>query len=107
GPYRAWRHDVVGALRRNRNALVPVLAARGFVLSPTDSGPYALAAAPRAAQPPLDALDIARAHGVLLMDAVYCFHTAADWSGFRINLSGDHGTARRALDRALGPQEGS
>ncbi|MFI5273579.1 MAG: aminotransferase class I/II-fold pyridoxal phosphate-dependent enzyme, partial [Ktedonobacterales bacterium] len=35
GPYRAWRHGVVGALRHNRDALVPVLAARGFVLSPT------------------------------------------------------------------------
>lgn len=103
GPYRIWRRRTVAALRRNRDRLAPSLVRHGFMLAPVNSGPHVLAAARDAGERRLPApLAAARACGVLLMDATYAFHSAPQWSGFRVNLSGDATAAEEALERIRG-----
>jgi histidinol-phosphate/aromatic aminotransferase/cobyric acid decarboxylase-like protein len=86
GPMTRWRRAVLDGLRRNLTAARDALIPAGFSFSPIDSGPYALAAAPRGQLPQLDSLTAAREHGVLLMESRYFLHEHADWQGFRINL---------------------
>jgi aspartate/methionine/tyrosine aminotransferase len=83
----AWRAGVVAALQRNLLAVERLLHGSDFRLSPVDSGPYALAYAPRQAVADLDCRRIAREHGILVMTSHYFYHQHPEWTGFRINLA--------------------
>jgi histidinol-phosphate/aromatic aminotransferase/cobyric acid decarboxylase-like protein len=89
GPMNHWHRRVIACLDRNRRAAQTALSPEGFTLSPIDSGPYVLAAAPFERLSSLKDLAGAREQGVMLMDSRYFFHEHPDWLGFRINLGSD------------------
>ncbi|HKW23651.1 MAG TPA: aminotransferase class I/II-fold pyridoxal phosphate-dependent enzyme [Ktedonobacterales bacterium] len=89
GPMSHWHRRVIACFERNRSAAQAALLPKGFTLSPIDSGPYVLAAAPCERLPSLKDLVAAQQQGVMLMSSRYFFHEHPDWLGFRINLGGD------------------
>ncbi len=101
GEMLAWRAAVVERLRCGLAQSTGPLRAAGFVLSPADSGPYALAALPRAGRAGIDSRVVAETSGVLIMDASYFLHTSDDWVGFRLNLCAAPDTTSVAIERVL------
>jgi DNA-binding transcriptional MocR family regulator len=101
GQMRQWRSEVVARLRYNLGRLLPALHARGAIVSPVDSGPYALAVLPREVLLGMGSVDIARESGVLVMDSSYFFHTDADRIAFRLNLCCTHRRALEGLTRVF------
>lgn len=99
GPFIRWRNAVLYRLQHSLAAAQASLIPAGFCFSPIDSGPYALAAIPRAELPTLNVLSAARQQGVLLMDSRYFLHEHPDWHGFRINLCGDRQRQGEAFER--------
>jgi aspartate/methionine/tyrosine aminotransferase len=99
GPMRQWRRTVIASLKQNRAAAQAALPPEKFTLSPVDSGPYILAAAPCERLPSLKDLVAARQQGVMLMNSRYFFHEHPEWLGFRINLGGDPHQLSKALAR--------
>jgi hypothetical protein len=88
---------MVDRLKLNYAHFATQLSDAGFTLSPSDSGPYALAAAPLAYQEAINSCLLAETVGVLMMDASYFFHISDEWVGFRLNLC----TTRRATSLAI------
>ena len=99
GPMSQWRRTVIASLRQNRATAQAALSPEGFTLSPIDSGPYVLAAAPYERLPALKDRVAARQLGVMLMSSHYFFHEHRDWQGFRINLGGDSHQLSKAFAR--------
>jgi bifunctional pyridoxal-dependent enzyme with beta-cystathionase and maltose regulon repressor activities len=103
GPLLRWRRCVVARLQANLELARPALERHGFAVSPSDSGPYALAARCSDDDSDLDCVRLAREQGTLAMSAGYFFHKRRGWMGLRLNLSVPGTRLSSALDRiALG-----
>jgi aspartate/methionine/tyrosine aminotransferase len=87
GPALRWRRGVVARLQANLDLVRTALQQRGLVVSPVNSGPYALAARQSSDRESLDCVWLAREHGTLAMSGDYFFHERVDWAGIRINLT--------------------
>jgi aspartate/methionine/tyrosine aminotransferase len=94
-----WRRGVIERLRTNLDLARPALERQGFMISPVDSGPYALAARRSHDGGDLDCERLAGEHGALVMSASYFFHKRASWKGFRLNLGVPGERLSAALDR--------
>jgi DNA-binding transcriptional MocR family regulator len=87
GPLLRWRREVIARLQVNLELARPALQRQGFVVSPVNSGPYALAARRVGGRSDLDCVRIAGECGVLAMSAPYFHHERDGWQGLRLNLS--------------------
>ncbi len=96
-----WRASVVKRICLAHTRFATRLRTAGFVLSPADSGPYALAALRGSRRSGIDSRLLAEAAGVLVMDSSYFFHTSDEWDGFRLNLCARPRTAALAIERVL------
>jgi histidinol-phosphate/aromatic aminotransferase/cobyric acid decarboxylase-like protein len=86
GPLLRWQRDVIARLQVNLELARPALQRHGFVVSPVNSGPYALAARRAYGQSDLDCVRLAGERGVLAMSAPYFNHERVGWQGLRLNL---------------------
>lgn len=86
GPMLAWKDAIIAQMRRRLTQVEAVLSTDGVMLAPIDSGPYVLAAMPRAQWSFADGVAVARTTGVLLVTAAHFHHQSDEWCGFRINL---------------------
>ena len=82
----AWKDAIIAQMRRRLTQVEAVLSTDGVMLAPIDSGPYVLAAMPRAQWSFADGVAVARTTGVLLVTAAHFHHQSDEWCGFRINL---------------------
>ncbi len=101
GPMRHWKRGVITALQSNYHQMSELLAPYGGILSPSDSGPYALAGFPTLRHLSLHSERAARDQGVLLMTSNFFYHRHPSWQGFRLNLCACSTQVREGIARVF------